>query len=380
MRKIFLSQGEKHNELIKWYRRAIKNSKELYIASAFLTDWKIKEPLNEKCKKLLFIVGTDFGLTRKSACEDVIKWLPKRFKSDFLAVPSSYNGNFHPKVIVWQEHDNRYYAIIGSSNLSEAAFSSNIEANILLEISKSEYNDLIDWIEKIAVQCQVINEDWLEQYKERNYSRPKGTNPSERIRVINIQIPKGKKYDKQVKERREKQRSFKEIKNKLIQAMEDCERGSISNSEFWEKFWKLWSKHESRIQGEGLQISGKSANWRQACKAMLRIIRSSKNVSEVQLDRIVSEEIDMLARAKNPVRRAWFSEMLCHYFPDRYPLLNGPVEEWLRINHWKAQSGSSEGAAYVELARKLREILRQNKDRIRDLAELDAVIWLSVNS
>ncbi len=74
------------------------------------------------------------------------------------------------------------------------------------------------------------------------------------------------------------------------------------------------------------------------------------------------------------------SEMLCHYLPDRYPILNRPVKEWLQRKRWKAQRGSSQGNRYIELARKLREAVRQNENGPRNLAELDAVIWLSVHS
>lgn len=369
-----------HAELTRSYRRAIKSSKELYIATAFLTNWATRDRLSPSCHKFLFLVGTDFGLTRKLACENVLTWLPRKFKSDFLAVPSSHEGSFHPKVIAWKGLDNRFYTIIGSSNLTEAAFNSNIEANVELELSGKEYERIVRWIEEIGKGCQVINDDWLSQYKERNYSRPKGESSHKAGRVIQLQIPAGKKYDNAIFERRRQQRKFKDIHGKLIAAMKQCANGSISNSQFWQRFWNLWAHHDSRIQGSGLQFSAKSANWRQACKSMLRILERAKLDSEVNLDRIVRQEIDMLSRAGNPVRGAWMSEMLCHYMPDRYPLLNQPVNDWLKLKRWKAQRGSSEGSAYIELARKLREVVRQNKDGPRNLAELDAVIWLSVNS
>jgi len=368
-----------HVELARSYRRAIKSSKELYIATAFLTNWATQDRLSSNCHKFLFLVGTDFGLTRKLACENVLRWLPKKFKSDFLAVPSSHEGSFHPKVIAWKGLDDRFYTIIGSSNLTEAAFSSNIEANVELAISREDYERIVDWIEEIGKESQVVNDDWLAQYKERNYSRPKGNSSRKSGRVIQLPIPRGKKYDEAISYRRKQQRAFRDIHGKLIAAMKRCANASISNSQFWERFKELWYHHESRIQGSGLQFSAKSANWRQACKSMLRILDRAKLESDVNLDRIVRQEIDMLSRAGNPVRGAWMSEMLCHYMPDRYPLLNQPVNDWLKLKRWRAQRGSSEGSAYIELARKLREVVRQNEDGPRNLAELDAVIWLSVN-
>lgn len=59
------------------YRRAFASAEELYIASAYLTDWSTAPVLNPRCKNVLFLVGTDFGLTRKFAMHAVLKWIPK---------------------------------------------------------------------------------------------------------------------------------------------------------------------------------------------------------------------------------------------------------------------------------------------------------------
>lgn len=378
--KILLSPSEvKRNNLIKSYQRAITSSKELYIGSAFLTNWDIKKRLSPGCKKFLFLVGTDFGLTRKDACANVLKWLPKKFKSDFLAVPSSSAGNFHPKIVIWHGNDNKYHCIIGSSNLTDAAFSSNYEANVEFEISRYEYDQIVQWIENIAVNCQIINDDWLSQYKERKYSGGGRRKSIIQERVIELKLPKGKKYNNALKERRKQQKAFKEIDTKLLSAMKKCAKGSISNSQFWEKLKELWYHHYARIQGSGFQFSAKKANWKQACQSMIRILDSAKTHNEVNLDRVVQYEIDRLASAGNPVRGSWFSEILCHYLPDSYPIVSNPVNEWLKKKNWKAQRGASEGSAYIELSRKLREVIRQNKDGPRNLIELDAVIWTEVN-
>ena len=89
-------------------------------------------------------------------------------------------------------------------------------------------------------------------------------------------------------------------------------------------------------------------------------------------------EIDYLKKKANPVRGAWFSEMLCHFFPIKYPVLNKPVKQWLRMKNWRPERGSTEGSKYVELARKLRITMKQNNE-IKSLAELDNVIWQIVD-
>ncbi len=77
----------------------------------------------------------------------------------------------------------------------------------------------------------------------------------------------------------------------------------------------------------------------------------------------------------NPARGAWLSEMLCHYHPTKYPILNRPVRAWLVANHWRTRRGSTEGQRYTQLAQQLRLALHERPAGARTLAELDAAIW-----
>ncbi len=57
------------------------------------------------------------------------------------------------------------------------------------------------------------------------------------------------------------------------------------------------------------------------------------------------------------------------------PVLNGPVREWPKANHWRARRAATEGQRYVELSRQLRVALRSKPAGARNLAELDLAIW-----
>jgi hypothetical protein len=286
------------------YRRAFQAASELYVASAFLTEWTPQADLNKNCRKLIFLVGTDFGITKKSACHNVLRWLPKKFASDFLAVPSMAASNFHPKIVTWKDFHGQCYAIIGSSNLTQAAFNSNYEANVLLNISLSAYHEIVQWIEGIASQCQVITKEWIEQYSESHSLSKKASHVANAKRVINLKIPTGTNNAWRWKERRLQQKAFSEIGKKLIVGMKACKDGRITNLEFWSLFKTLWSKHRSRFQGSGFQITAKNANWRQVCSSMLIILGKSEMETEIGLDNIVKHQIDLLAKFKNAVRGA----------------------------------------------------------------------------
>jgi hypothetical protein len=96
-------------------------------------------------------------------------------------------------------------------------------------------------------------------------------------------------------------------------------------------------------------------------------------------DDVVVEEIDRLAERQIATRKAFLSEMLCLRFPEEYPVLNKPVQDYLNEIEFKAPRGASEGVRFVDLARKLRFSLLQNRDHpAKNLAELDTIIWLEM--
>lgn len=359
--------------LRKVYQLAFKEARELYVATAYLTHWDATLRLNSGCHHVVFVVGTDFGLTRKAALRDALKWLPKDGSVLFGAVGGTQTGGFHPKVLAWTTKTGARKCLVGSSNLSQAAFGSNYEANLVVSLNSADYGQLRAWIDRVAEESVPIDEDWIaHHYIEAK--RPSAKRTGRLAPSVALKLPTGAEYAARVKERRKQQAAFASIANELRRAMRSCSSGRMTNQAFWQKFWSVWSEHPSRFQGSGLQISGKGADWKAACTSLLHVLRAQEAPLPA-LDSQVSLEIDRLAKAGNPARGAWFSEMLCHYLPDRYPVLNGPVKKWLRANKWRARRGATEGQKYVELAKKLRVALEGQPAGARDLAELDLAIW-----
>jgi hypothetical protein len=194
---------------------------------------------------------------------------------------------------------------------------------------------------------------------------------------LNLHLPHGTACVREVRGRRLQQAKFKNVAAKIGGEAARCSKGEITNRQFWERFWRVWTDSGSRFQGSGLQFTGKSANWRQACSAMIRILDAGKSLNEAQLDQVVAAEIDHLKKSGNPTRGAWLSEMLCHYFPKLYPIKNEPVRKWLSMNKWRSdRRGATDGQKYINLAKKLRLAVRDHQPAgARDLAEPDAAIW-----
>ena len=95
------------------------------------------------------------------------------------------------------------------------------------------------------------------------------------------------------------------------------------------------------------------------------------------MDNLVRDEIDKLDKKENPARKAWFTEILCHYFPEKYYLWNTPISNWLRNNNYNAPRGASMGAKYIYIAKELRRVIKNKAaGRARNLVELDGAMWV----
>lgn len=153
----------------------------------------------------------------------------------------------------------------------------------------------------------------------------------------------------------------------------ECAAGRISNTDFYARLPQYWRWGFNRFQGAGWERQGKSSNFKELTGAYLRIVDAKPS----DRDDVVAAELDRLQARKNPARTAFLSEMLCQAFPQLYPVVNLPVKKFLSAIKFKGPRGASEGAAYVDVALRLRMSLRASKAHpAKSLAELDAVIWL----
>ena len=109
---ILLHPNNKSN-LSEYYKRAFEQAVELFIVTAYLTEWNETLTLNQNCRGFRVIIGKDFGITRKAACEAIMRWLPSQRKGQFM-VADQISG-FHPKAVFWKESNGDCFSIIGLS-------------------------------------------------------------------------------------------------------------------------------------------------------------------------------------------------------------------------------------------------------------------------
>lgn len=371
--KLILHSPNSNSEITDIYNRAFNEAVRLYVVSAYLTEWDVSLELNGECEKFRIIVGKDFGITKKSACLDLMRWLPAERKSQFM-VADAIEG-FHPKAIFWIDKNGKSFSLVGSSNLTKAAFEKNYEANIYSEISKNQFIKAERWIKEIEDKSVVISEDWLDEYQESKPAPKKNkTRTGEGSSVIALELPNPPGSKRQVKVRREQLAAHERLKSRLQDYFLKCSKGEISSSEFYELLPSVWSwESGNRLQGLGWERQGKGSNFRELSTSFISILNSNPD----DRDDMVVNELDRLKASKNSARKAFFSEILCLTFPDKYPVLNMPVHSYIADIGFRAPKGASEGAVYLDLAKKLRASLIQNpKHPAKNLAELDTVIWL----
>ncbi|MBB4758663.1 hypothetical protein XarjCFBP7653_04585 [Xanthomonas arboricola] len=376
--ELFLHQSQQKNQLGHHYAKAFREATELYVVSAYLTEWDESLKISPDCKRFRLIVGEDFGITRKDACRKVLKWLAPSRKAEFL-VANGIKG-FHPKSVIWKDLHGDAFMIIGSSNLSRAAFNSNVEANVLVSISASEFSEVRAWMDWIEESSIPVSEDWLELYTEAvrppkiGGDKNKASLADEGPTVI-FKLPRPANAAKLINDRREQMKAYEKHRKGLMGLFRRTANGETSSKKFYELLPSHWSiELGNRLQGKGWERLGMAANFKEVANAFIAIEDASKR----DRDDVVRRALDHLHDRANPARRAFLSEMLCLRFPDSYPVLNKPVHAFLLKHQLSAPRGSSEGSKYIDLAKKLRVALRANPNHIaKNLSELDLLIWAS---
>lgn len=117
-------------------------------------------------KQLELIVGISSYLITDWQALEILMQLQK--KSDRIKVKYYYHEGFHPKIFIFNSR-NTSTIIVGSSNLTNAGLTKNIEANILLITSNSDIKivqDIIFYWNIIWKDAQPLTNAILSSYKE----------------------------------------------------------------------------------------------------------------------------------------------------------------------------------------------------------------------
>lgn len=386
--KLLLHDENSKNSLRDHYAEAIGDAEELYIVSAYLTHWDSSIPAPTGVKRLRVVVGIDFGITRKSACRQLLNWMPADKLNDFRAAEGI--TGFHPKAIFWKTACGDYLSIVGSSNLTRAAFDSNVEANVYGTLSATEFDAARSWIDHMCKpELSVpISEEWIEQYQEgqirpnRTGARQPQLLPNDDdgaqmlVPVIKFKLPEisPERAANLMKRRRGQLAMFEKGRGQFEELFRATAAGSVGSAAFYDRINQIWNvKVGNRLQGSGWERRGAKADFRQLASAFVAIL----DANDVERDSVVRTQLNQLEKTGNPARKAWFSEMLSLHWPTSYPVLNKPVRQFLAENRFRPPRRAPEGVRYIDLAQKLAAALSRAPSEYpaKTIAELDYLIW-----
>ena len=163
-------------------RSFLSEASDAFFAVAYVTcsGVKLLTPYIEDIP-LRVLTCTDYFITEPDALEMLLS-----YGADVRII--SVRENFHPKVSYFLRNSEEALAIVGSSNLSEAGLTSNIEANILLmgEPDDDIFRQISDYLEELWNHPSTIEitQSFIDKYRRswRKYQR-------KRLRIIARSTP-----------------------------------------------------------------------------------------------------------------------------------------------------------------------------------------------
>lgn len=142
-----------------------------------------------------FIVGLDFHTTEPAVLQELHSLSKSHFGLELICFRRNLKNvaGYHPKMYLFNNEQERFTAIIGSSNLTYGGLVSNIEANLEISfLSEELFLDMTETFLKLKVSEQKIipNSDYIDAYSElyKKYKRKKSINEDKKLsRLIEIE-------------------------------------------------------------------------------------------------------------------------------------------------------------------------------------------------
>ena len=261
-----------------------------------------------------------------------------------------------------------------------------------MKLTEEEYDKALLWVLQIADGSVEVDKQWLKTYIEAPRRGGKGRKGGKResnapeVPVVDLALElEGAKqnaaFERLLQDRRAQKAMFDANVRGPLRALLTKSAGKSSwfekdNLAFYNELLRMWgSSHATRMGGDQWQILGKHTDHRELSRSLVAVL----DAREVERDDVVRRERNRLHERGVTTRAAVFSELLCHFFPSRYPIVDAPVRAWRSHVGFDRGVGGTEGDRYLRLTRAMRAAMRQDGPRrlgVKDLAELDALIWV----
>lgn len=155
-----------HHSLRDSLRRAAHGAVSVRILAAWATCGVGVECLsNCRAPHKRAVIGTTFAVTEPAALQRLM-----RLGFDLRVVDQLPNGGtFHPKMYLFEQPDGTFVTLVGSANLTDAAFTRNSEVLVRMHMAAASVSKLVTHFERCwsGDSAQPVTDAWFDAYAER---------------------------------------------------------------------------------------------------------------------------------------------------------------------------------------------------------------------
>ena len=172
MKALFLSGREAERHILRLMRECVRYS----CAVAWATRNAVTDAIEKNASRSEYLV---IGTHLYQTCPTLLG----RFSGlERARVMAPHGDLFHPKVYVFDLRT-RIAAVVGSHNLTAAAFGRNVEASVLLDGAGSEpvIRDLQRFVESSWRNAEAITDDFLFAYRRQHHAKMQARSDLERF-------------------------------------------------------------------------------------------------------------------------------------------------------------------------------------------------------
>jgi HKD family nuclease len=153
MQNLYTNRNSKKDFVQNGLYENVKEGMDIFIASAFFTEFDVIKMLLEKKCHIRIIVRLGFP-TSPSALE-------KLLNNNNIEARFYTNHSFHPKMYIFGDKS----VLIGSANLTRSAILSNQEVMVGLPSDDPRFDELMQLFAEYWDEAEVLNEDSISSYK-----------------------------------------------------------------------------------------------------------------------------------------------------------------------------------------------------------------------
>ncbi len=333
--------------------KELSSARKVFLATAFarVSGWKLlQRDLLSGSAAIFLLTGLDFLQTEPGLLREWLR-LTKRH-SRVKAKIASRDSMFHPKVLVVEAGvRSRSFAIVGSGNLTSGGLCTNTECSLYTKDSAA-IHALEHWFEEAWEKGTFVETAAIRKYEpkytnarkavqrirsdQRNIQRDieeiAGEAAANRVAILNDlrgAVAEFKRYSKKASFKRGYKERWRAVKQ--LQSLLNVPRFDFTDDDF-RKFY------------DAPELGGLRERWREGILAnSVRLKRGLKYLTDedVPIEDRVNSFLGKRGRYRIPgFKIAGVSKILAASYPDRWPVLNGPVRKTLSHFQYEAPRGS----------------------------------------